>query len=96
MTLLFLAVSTYVRFCVKFVENKELNASDVDAETSKMQLTVPQQAAVRRRVDTLNATIRRKRQMQIVEGDASDLRQMFLLRKDEQEDKKCSGTQRNV
>lgn len=62
------------------VDNKESDATDVDAETSKLQLTLAQEAAVRRRVDTLNATIRRRRQMQIVQNDAGDLKQMFVPR----------------
>ena len=78
------------------VANKELDASDVDAETSKLQLTVAQEAAVRRRVDTLNATIRRKRQMHILQDSSGDIRQLFLQPDKKEESQENSVSQRNV
>jgi hypothetical protein len=78
------------------IANKELDASDVDEETSKLQLTVAQEAAVRRRVDTLNATVRRKRQMHILQDNSSDVRQLFVQPDKKEESEENSVSQSNV
>jgi hypothetical protein len=78
-----------------FEANKELDASDVDEETSKLQLTVAQEAAVRRRVDTLNATVRRKRQMHILQDNSSDVRQLFVQPDKKEESEENSVSQSN-
>ena len=60
---------TYIKSLL--LADRELDIKDVNSETEKLRLTDAQREAVRRRVDTLNATIRRKRRASPVCEDGS-------------------------
>eukprot|EP00118_Oscarella_pearsei_P004241 m.17783 g.17783 ORF g.17783 m.17783 type:complete len:636 (+) comp27554_c1_seq2:100-2007(+) len=63
-----------------FEDDREMDIQNVDIETNKLKLTVAQRAAVRRRVDTLNATIRRKRRASPIceDGGSVMLSEVFV------------------